>query len=223
MADRPPLVVHRGARIRATEVDLHGDLRLPDGAWGVVVLADEGRRTQTDPADRTLAELLAERGVGSLSLTTLTREEEVEDELTGSLRFNAPLIARRVVGAFRWLQAHTETSELPMGLVGVGAVAAATLDAGAELGDVVSAIVCIDGRPDLAFQQLSRVAAPTLLIVGEDPDIRALNEAALRELAVAKEISIVPGHSPLLARQLSLEEAARRTADWLERFLAPAV
>jgi putative phosphoribosyl transferase len=56
---------------------------------------------------------------------------------------------------------------LKIGYFGASTGAGAVLVAAAERPDEVGAVVSRGGRPDLAGEALSRVEAPTLLIVGE--------------------------------------------------------
>ena len=75
-------------------------------------------------------------------------------------------LATRVVSATKWLFEIGLINQLPVGYFGASTGAAAALVAAAELGESISAVVSRGGRPDLAGDKLSKVTAPTLLIVG---------------------------------------------------------
>jgi putative phosphoribosyl transferase len=78
----------------------------------------------------------------------------------------------------------------------------------------VRAIVSRGGRPDLAGPALSRVRAPTLLIVGSrDELVIELNRAALQQLRVEKRLEIVPGATHLFEEPGTLEVVARLARD----------
>jgi pimeloyl-ACP methyl ester carboxylesterase len=84
----------------------------------------------------------------------------------------------------------------------------------------VAAIVSRGGRPDLAGRRLRGVRAPTLLVVGgDDPEVLALNRAALAELECEKRLAVVPGATHLFEEPGTLEEAARLAAEWFARHL----
>jgi pimeloyl-ACP methyl ester carboxylesterase len=88
----------------------------------------------------------------------------------------------------------------------------------------VGAVVSRGGRPDLAGPAaLGAVAAPTLLIVGgADRGVIELNEEALRQLASASELAIVPGATHLFEEPGALERVAELAAGWFTRHLARA-
>jgi pimeloyl-ACP methyl ester carboxylesterase len=85
----------------------------------------------------------------------------------------------------------------------------------------VSAIVSRGGRPDLASAALAKVAAPTLLIVGEfDRDVIKLNREAASEMHAPNEIKIVPGATHLFEEEGALEMVASLAREWFERHLS---
>jgi len=76
-------------------------------------------------------------------------------------------------------------------------------------------------RIDLAGAALSRVTAPTLLIVGShDPVVIELNEQALRLLQCEARLEIVPGATHLFEEPGTLEQVAELALRWFRRWLA---
>jgi alpha-beta hydrolase superfamily lysophospholipase len=70
---------------------------------------------------------------------------------------------------------------------------------------------------------LTRVQAPTLLIVGgNDFPVIELNQAAFAQLRCEKQLVIVPGATHLFEEPDALEEVARLARAWFETHLAPA-
>ena len=73
---------------------------------------------------------------------------------------------------------------------------------------------------------MTRVQAPTLLIVGEnDGQVIELNRAALAELRCEKQLVIVPGATHLFEEPGTLDVVAQLARDWFEQHLiavAPA-
>jgi pimeloyl-ACP methyl ester carboxylesterase len=67
---------------------------------------------------------------------------------------------------------------------------------------------------------LSRVLAPTLLIVGgRDNVVIQLNETAYAQLQVEKALQIVPGATHLFEEPGALGEVARLATAWFQRYL----
>ena len=72
----------------------------------------------------------------------------------------------------------------------------------------------------LAGPVLSRVRAPTLLIVGgKDVQVVQLNRAALAQLLCEKQIGIVPGATHFFEEPGALDEVARLAREWFGRHL----
>jgi putative phosphoribosyl transferase len=109
---------------------------------------------------------------------------------------------------------------LEVGYFGASTGAAAALVAAAEMPDRIKAIVSRGGRPDLAGEHLSRVKAPTLLVIGSrDVPVIPLNEDAFAQLRCAKKLEIVPGASHLFEEPGTLEVVSRLAASWFNRYL----
>jgi putative phosphoribosyl transferase len=139
------------------------------------------------------------------------------------LRFDVGLLAERLVGATDWLAQDPDTRDLPVGYFGASTGAGAALVAAAQRQDVVGAVVSRGGRPDLAADDLCRVRAPTLLIVGgNDVPVIGMNREAMEQMHAEKELEIIPGATHLFEEPGALEEVARIAAEWFVRYLGPA-
>jgi len=217
---RPELSEDRLVRIPAGPVTLEGVLSLPKGASGIVLFAHGSGSSRHSPRNRYVARSLAESGFASLLIDLLTAEEEVVDSRTSQLRFNIELLVERLVGATDWLGNQLETKDLKLGYFGASTGAAAALVAATQRPQAVAAIVSRGGRPDLAGSALSRVLAPTLLIVGGlDQSVIALNQEALVHLQVEKQLQIVPGATHLFEEPGALEQVAHLARQWFARYL----
>ncbi len=162
--------------------------------------------------------------LATLLLDLLTSAEEEVDNRTGELRFNIELLASRLVAASDWLSEQPETGMLRLGYFGASTGAAAALVAATRRPGRVSAIVCRGGRPDLAGPALSRVVAPTLLIVGgRDMEVVHLNQEALIHIQAEKQLQIIEGATHLFPERGALEQVASLAADWFHRFLVDEV
>jgi putative phosphoribosyl transferase len=120
---------------------------------------------------------------------------------------------------------NLQTKDLSIGYFVASTRAAAALVAAAQRQDIIKAIVSRGGRPDLAgSENLSRVLAPTLLIIGgNDQPVIDMNKDALKHLIrledskEKKKIVIVPGATHLFEEPGKLEEVAHLAKDWFHR------
>jgi len=118
--------------------------------------------------------------------------------------------------------ARIKSVSFALTLMAMSPGAGAALLAAAEQPGVVEAVVSRGGRPDLAWEHLPSVQAPTLLIVGgNDGVVVQLNEEALRLLQCPKELVVIPGATHLFPERGALEQVARLAGDWFVRYLAP--
>ena len=221
MSDSSPALTRAAAvRVRVDDALLDGDLGLPPRAAGLVIFAHGSGSSRHSPRNRRVARYLNERGLGTLLLDLLTPDEERTDLVTGGLRFDIPLLARRVAGAAGWALREATTRDLSIGLFGASTGAAAALVTASELGSRVAAVVSRGGRPDLAGDALPRVTAATLLIVGDhDFEVLELNRRAFAQLRCKAELATVAGATHLFEEPGALDEVARLAADWFGRHL----
>ncbi len=76
------------------------------------------------------------------------------------------------------------------------------------------------GRPDLAGAALTRVRAPTLLIVGgADNAVLDLNRLALAQLRCPARLSVVPGATHLFEEPGTLDKVIELARDWFVEHL----
>ncbi|HEY6007313.1 MAG TPA: dienelactone hydrolase family protein [Geobacteraceae bacterium] len=203
-------------KIKIDAVILEGILGRPQPGKGVVIFAHGSGSSRLSPRNTYVARVLQEAGIGTLLFDLLTDEED----RTYEHRFDIDLLARRLLGATRWLTARPELKGAAIGYFGASTGAAAALQGAALLGAAVKAVVSRGGRPDLAIAGLEKVLAPTLLIVGErDLQVLQLNRQALAHLAAEKELAVVPGATHLFEEPGTLEQVASLAKDWFVRFL----
>jgi len=208
------------AWISVGPLTLPGELSVPGRAEGLVLFAHGSGSGRNSPRNQYVAQVIREEGVGTLLFDLLTLEEEKIDQQIRHLRFDIGLLARRLVGATKWAKKQKEIATLRIGYFGASTGGGAALVAAAEMDDDIGAVVSRGGRPDMAGEALSRVVAPTLLIVGgSDEVIIRLNEEAHGKLQCVKELKIVPGATHLFEEPGKLEEVARLAADWFQRHL----
>jgi putative phosphoribosyl transferase len=210
----------RMVHVPVGSITLEGNLTLPEGARGVVLFAHGSGSSRHSPRNRHVAQMLNDANLATLLIDLLTSQEEAIDLRTAHLRFDIGLLAGRLVAVTDWLTQYPDTRDLRIGYFGASTGAAAALVAGAERPEVVGAIVSRGGRPDLAGPALTRVRAPTLLIVGgNDFGVIELNQAALAQLRCEKQLVIVPGATHLFEEPGALDEVARLAREWFEHYL----
>ena len=203
--------------IPAGLVELDGELILPPSAKGIVLFAHGSGSSRFSPRNTYVAEVLQQRGIGTLLFDLLTRAEDQVYET----RFDIALLTTRLVAATEWLQRNPGTEDLKLGYFGASTGAAAALQAAAKMESKISAVVSRGGRPDLAgAAALRQVTAPTLLIVGgADYGVIELNQQAETLLNCEKQLMLIPGATHLFEEPGTLQQVAANAADWFVRHL----
>lgn len=215
-------VSERAVDIPVQEAELHGDLGVPEQALGLVLFAHGSGSSRHSPRNRYVAEVLREAGIATLLMDLLTEQEEAIDQYNRRLRFDIPLLAQRLGGASEWVPTQEDLADLPLGYFGASTGAAAAIIAAADRPQEVSAVVSRGGRPDLGGGAISRLQAPTLLIVGSlDYAVIELNQQAYDAMNCEKRLEIVPGATHLFEEPGTLEQAAKLAADWFVRHFRP--
>lgn len=202
--------------IPVDSLELSGTLVVPKPARGLIIFAHGSGSSRLSPRNQFVAGELQRVGLATLLFDLLTEEEDA----TYENRFNIALLRERLVAAVRWVHRQDNLQPLPLGFFGASTGAAAALEAAAELGADVRAVVSRGGRPDLALPVLPQVTASTLLIVGgDDIDVIELNRQALAALTCEKKLEIVPGATHLFEEPGALETVAQLAAAWFGRYL----
>ena len=198
---------------------VEGDLIMPSGAKCVVLFAHGSGSSRFSPRNRFVAKEFNRARIGTLLFDLLTKEEEEEDIVTAEYRFNINLLAKRLVGATKWLKEDPKTRNTVFGYFGASTGAAAALVAAAKLTNDIGAVVSRGGRPDLAADYLRSVKAPTLLLVGGlDAVVIELNKQAMEQISAEKKLVIIPGATHLFEEPGKLEEIAKLSIDWFLRY-----
>jgi putative phosphoribosyl transferase len=209
------------------QITLSGNLCIPKNPNGLVLFAHGSGSSRHSPRNKFVAQMLQDADIATLLIDLLTEEEEEIDLQTRHLRFDIGLLAQRLIGVTDWLKQgrqNFQTKDLSIGYFGASTGAAAALVAAAQRQKIVKAIVSRGGRPDLAgSESLSRVQAPTLLIIGgDDKLVIGMNEEAFKQLTniededKKKKIVIVPGATHLFEELGKLEEVAQLARDWFD-------
>ena len=202
-------------RVAADHSWLDGELRLPTPRTGLVVFAHGSGSSRFSRRNQHVARCLERRGLATLLIDLLTREEEQIDARTAEYRFDLQLLASRLVAIIDWARGRGDTAGLAIGLFGASTGGGAALIAAAARPHEVAAVVSRGGRPDLAREALGRALAPTLLIVGgEDHPVLALNRSAMARMAGPVQLAVVPGATHLFEEPGALDAVADLATEW---------
>jgi dienelactone hydrolase len=209
------------ARVPVGRDFLDGDLRIPVSSQGIVLFAHGSGSSRKSPRNQFVAPMLERRGFATLLIDLLTPPEEAIDDRTAQYRFDIPMLAARLVAIVDWLDQQTETAKLSIGLFGASTGGGAALMAAASRPGEIRAVVSRGGRPDLAGRFLTRVMAPTLLIVGAlDAPVIQMNRDAMKLMPGEVALEIVPGATHLFEEPGALERVAELAGSWFARYLS---
>ena len=201
-------------RIPVDGVELEASFNVPQGASGVVVFAHGSGSSRKSPRNNYVAEVIRERGLGTLLFDLLT---EAEDQNRQN-RFDVPLLTDRLVSVTQWV--WSQDPELSVGYFGSSTGAGAALRAAARNEQDIGAVVSRGGRVDMAADSLGDVEAPTLFIVGgADSEVLQLNRQAYERLDCERALHVVEGAGHLFEEDHELQEVATVAADWFEQTL----
>ncbi|MBS0442817.1 MAG: hypothetical protein JSR38_12740 [Proteobacteria bacterium] len=180
--------------------------RLADAAGVVALIASAA----SDAAQaRALCDLLHAGG-----FSTLCVEAAVPTSAPGGLDTLAP----RLVEALEWLR--DSGAGAAVGLFGRGLAGSAALRAAALRPALVAALVAQDASPDALLEDLPRVRAATLLVVGDDDAALLLAQRrALPLLGGARRLEIVPGSGPGRADPVATQAVGHLATQWFAQQL----
>lgn len=199
--------------IRLDGRSLPGILHIPEQARGLVLFSHGSGSSRLSPRNNYVAGVLRQHGLGTLLFDLLT---EAEDRIYEN-RFDIGLLTRRLIAVTDWVLLYLGKSKLPIGYFGASTGAASALRAAAHFKDRIAALVSRGGRPDLAKNDLARVQAPTLLLVGSlDTQVIELNQWAGERMQCEWKLELIPGATHLFEEPGTLEQVAEESADWFE-------
>jgi pimeloyl-ACP methyl ester carboxylesterase len=196
-----PLAQALPLRIPTAGAKLNADLVIPVDARGIVLFAHGSGSSRHSHRNQFVARILQESAIATL--------------LMDLLRFDIGLLADRLTATVDWAAEQPTMKHLPIGLFGASTGAAAALVTAARRPDRVRSVVSRGGRPDLAGEALTKVTAPTMLIVGGyDDAVLVLNEQAKTHMTGEVVLKIVPRATHLFEESGALAQVADLAAGW---------
>ena len=206
-------------RIRIDGVAIRGDLAIPVGAVGMVVLVNGSGRGRRDAGNREIAARLRGGGYGTLVADLLTMSEQAA-EAAGDGGADFELLVSRLAITTDWIAAHVGARALPLGFVGRSVGGAVALAVAARQPRSIRAVVACDAHLDAVNSSLGDVSAPTLLIVaGENIELVESNRHCLDRLTSVRGLEIVSATASVLTTPEARERVAHLTAEWFGRHL----
>ena len=191
------------------DTDHDADVRIPDGADGVVVVVHDGEADWHGSEVQTIVDALHRTGFGTVVANLHPREDQAR-------RFALTIVTDGLLSTVDW--ATSKLTERPVGLLVEGIGAAAALTVAATRPDSVAAIVCVGGHTELAREPMDLVGAPTLLLVGEaDEPVLELNRQTARAVPGIAEVRLLSDTGR------DAGEVATEAAAWFGREMGTAV
>ena len=197
------------ALIWTGKVMLEGRIAMPSGAVGAAIfasapaLADEVRDTQ-------IVAGLFDLQIASIYVPLLTEDEVQFDSRTTHFRYDAEFLSQRFIDIAQWASRSRGMSALPLGYIASSGGAAGALVAASQRPDLVTTVVSIDGRTDLASVALRSLRTPTLLLVHDMPVLR-MNREALTKIRGERRIEIIHEDK---------QHVVEKTLHWMEDHFA---
>ena len=207
---------NREVQIPIGNISVRVELIIPSDAKSIVIFSHGSGSSRFSKRNLQVAKQLQKREIGTLLFDLLT---EVED-MDFRNRFDIGLLTKRLINATKWLQSQPNAKECKIGYFGASTGAAAALKAAANIQEI-AAVVSRGGRADLAMEDLAKVKAPTLLIVGSmDKEVMLLNKKAFEQLNCEKKMEVVEGATHLFEEEGKMEIVSALAANWFEHHLA---
>jgi putative phosphoribosyl transferase len=171
--------------------DRRARLAVPRAVRAVVVFVHGGGAGgRTSIRDGYVADRMHERGLATVLVDLLTRDESAE--LTPATEVT--VLAERIGRVVDFVSAHAATAGRPLAVVGSGTGSAAALRAVASGVRHAVAVVCSGGPIELASDVADQIDVPVLVLVGEhDPDAAERAAAVFAAMRCERRLDTVPG------------------------------
>lgn len=194
-----------------------GIISLPVQAQSLIIFPHGIDSSHNIPHEAFFAGKFQEAGLGTVVL------DMSQEEAYSSDYHNIDLMSHGLLSLTNWLHHHSEYRDLKLAYFGSGTAAAVAIKAAAQL-DIIGAIVCLSGRLELATKELKHLNVPTMLIAGElDFKTVKVNQKAIEQLEIKKQLAIVPGASHLFEEPRKSDEAAKIAISWFTKQLSKDV
>lgn len=191
-------------------------LAVPENSYAIIIFSFGSSTHNFNDYLHKETTLMHKNGLGTLLFNPLSETESSDC----ANRFNANLLADRLVAVARWLRLHKSARKRKIGLFGTGAGAIAALIAGAKY-SIAKAIVCRDGKLKPQVEEIESLKTPTLLIAGEsDEQSVEIQQWIFRHISCRKELYIIEGATHYSDIEAHHKEMISLTLQWFSIYLA---
>ncbi len=199
------------------DTGLQGALAVPLHARGLVVLIDGSVIGRASARQRTVAGYFL-RNHHAVMMANLLQQPDAEVDIDPASLL--PALCDQLADILRFARGRPELAGLPTGIHADDLAGAAALRTAAAHPDLVAALVLRAARLDMAWAELERVQAPTLLVVpGLDVEAIALARDADRHLRGPHRIEVVSRATRRFEEASALERACLAACDWFGQHL----
>lgn len=191
-------------------------------ARALVIFALAGNVSRYHPGIREVAAAFNRASFCTVLADLLTEEEDVEDAINETLRYDIPLLSGRALAVIDRFANDSAFRSLRTGMFGSSTGAAAAVAAASKRSTVVRAVVCSAGRPDLAGSALAWLNVPTLFVFGGDDTVGYGFMRTLLDVLppqVPKRLEVIDGAAGRFDAAGHVERAATLACAWFTEHL----
>ena len=192
---------------------LAADLSVPDEAKGLVIFALAVGSGRFSAKYRRIAACYREHGLATLLIDLEEHEHAVEPGTRNGL------LAQRLISIVLWATRFTRTNGLPVGLYGAGLGSTAALKAASWLGHEINAVISLNGKMDVAREELVYIQVPILFMLDTGNSlIKQQNRKAFHQVCTAKEFVVMPS-----GESKKMQKLADISLRWVLYHLTPSI
>jgi putative phosphoribosyl transferase len=209
-------------RLRIGDAELTLEISGRHGARALVMFALAGNVSRYHSGIREVAAVFNRASFCTVLADLLTEDEDVEDSINETMRYDIPLLAGRAMAVIDRFANDSAFQSLRMGVFGSGTGAAGGVAAASKRSAAVRAVVCSAGRPDLAGSALAWLNAPTLFVSGGDDTV---GYGFMRTIFgvlpphVPKQLEVIDGAAARFDAAEHVERAAALALAWFSEYL----
>lgn len=193
---------------------LGGTLMIPKNSHALIIFVDDQGKGQHDSRNVHVAQILQREGFATLLVDLLTSDEVANQPNT----LNINHLAERIGDVCKWASLNPQTEHLNIGIFGYNTGVAAVLKAVSLQEINIYAIVSLNGRPDLAMEELKKIRTPLLLIAGhKDNPMVTFNEKALPHIQAETKLELLQDSDKNFLEPVMLDTIATMSKEWFIR------
>lgn len=196
---------------------LDGNVSMPPHAKSLVIFAHGSGSNRFSPRNKMVARELRKAGYATLLFDFMGEHEEENYEK----RFDVDALSQRLVSVTEWIHKQEKFKGHDLAFFGAGLGSAQALNAAAELGAKIKAIVCRGAQTDSVKEtNIPKIKSPTLLIAGEnDADTIKINKRLLEKLTCPNKLLTIKSGGHLMQKPQMMQQVAEQSIRWYDQYL----